>query len=254
LDKKAKMLVLTVFLLLSTAAFAQTGNITYVISTSGVQFQCSNGAWTDFGLSMTVQGYFNGVGPSQPMAETGLPTIKMSWFINGAAATATLTSSFNVANPASSGNTVSFDLMDDQPNIGGTFAVGTCTNGQTQPAITVAISSSTFINGVGISPNIPAVSGVPHIVNAFPAANNAGGSTGGAAASTPAPTGTAQGHAATTSTSGGMTSSQLGLTIGLVIGATLFVGAIIAVIKYKRGRRHQSGPQLLSPTNYVDMK
>jgi hypothetical protein len=155
-------------------AAAGTGNITYVITAFGVSFQCSNGAWTDFGLTMNVFGYFNGVGPSQPMAETGLPTIKMAWFINGVAAPATLTSSFNVGNVASSGNVVSFSLLDDQPTIGGTFAVGTCTQGQTLPTITVSMTSNSVINGVGVTPNIPAVSGVPHIVNGFPAANNGG--------------------------------------------------------------------------------
>jgi hypothetical protein len=152
-----------------------TGNITYTISTvGGVQFQCSNGKWTDFGLSMTVQAFINGLGPNLPMAETGLPTIKFSWFIAGAAAPATLANAFGVANVVNAGNVVSFDLRDDQPSIGGTFAVGTCTAGQAQPAITVSMSSTSFITGQGVAPTIPAVSGVPHIVNLFPAAFNAG--------------------------------------------------------------------------------
>jgi len=109
------------------------------------------------------------------MAETGLPTIKFHWFINGVAVTnAALTSAFNVANVASSGNVVMFDLEDDQPTIGGTFSLGTCTFADAVPAITVSMSSTTYIVGQGVAPSIPVVSGIPHIVNGFPAANNAG--------------------------------------------------------------------------------
>jgi hypothetical protein len=175
-------------MLSAIAVTAQTaGNITYVFTTQGgVFFQCSNGKWTQSGLSMGVQTFVNGIGPSQPMAETGLPTIQFSWFINGAPAAATLTGAFGAANVASSGNVVSFSLQDDQPSIGGTFAIGTCTAGQALPAITVSMTSTTFINGQGVPPTIPAVSGVPHIVNNFPAANNAGSTFNGGATTVPA--------------------------------------------------------------------
>jgi len=161
-----------------TAASSSSGNgnITFVIGTGGLFFQCTNGQWTDFGMTTTVKVFIDGTGPHQPMMETGLPTIQMSWFINGAEAYATLTNSFGVGNVTCSKNVISFNLLDNEPIIGGNLAVGSCNQEQIQPqpVITVSLTSNTFINGQGFPPIIPAASGVPHIVNEFPAANNGG--------------------------------------------------------------------------------
>eukprot|EP00475_Leptophrys_vorax_P012873 TRINITY_DN19245_c0_g1_i1.p1 TRINITY_DN19245_c0_g1~~TRINITY_DN19245_c0_g1_i1.p1 ORF type:complete len:493 (-),score=135.20 TRINITY_DN19245_c0_g1_i1:53-1531(-) len=258
-----------------TTAGAVPGNITYTVTPANVAFQCSNGAWTDFGLSLTVQVIVNGLTPMQPMAETGLPTLDFAWFVSGAAATATLTNSFNVANPTSNGNVVSFTLMDDQPNVGGTFAVGTCTQGQTQPPITVKISSTSFIVGQGLAnPVVPAVSGVPTIVNNFPAANNAGGSVGSAAAAAPtaapttttgtiphtaaptvagvtqSPTAVAPGQVAATTTGGTSTqSSSVGIGVGVVAAVVVIGGAFFGVRRYRKQRGEAFLPGPKSPAN-----
>jgi len=222
----------------TTATTGTTGNITYVITPQGLSFQCSNGKWTDFGLTLNVQVYVNGVGPNPPMAETGLPTIQFSWFIAGAAANATLTNAFNVANVVSTGNAVSFSLEDDQPSIGGTFAVGTCTQAQTLPAITVSMTSNSFIVGQGVAPNIPAVSGVPHIVNGFPAANNAGSVFDQDANPT------------ATSSSSSSSSSQTPL-IAAAIGIVAFgcvAGLAVVGIRRHKQRKNQEHHLLTSPT------
>jgi len=223
-----------------------TGNITYVISPQGLSFQCSNGKWTDFGLTMGVQVYVNGIGPNPPMAETGLPTIQFSWFINGAAANATLASAFGVTDVTSSANLVSFTLEDDQSSIGGTFAVGACTQGQTLPAITVSMSSNSFIVGQGFAPTIPAVSGVPHIVNGFPAANNAGSVFD-------------QDASTSTASSSSSTSTQsplLAAAIGIVAFGCVAGLAAVGIRRYKQ-RKNQDIPLLSrqSLTNvYVPQK
>jgi hypothetical protein len=221
-----------------TAATTTTGNITYVITPQGLSFQCSNGKWTDFGLTLNVQAYVNGIGPNLPMAETGLPTIKMSWFIAGAASAATLTNAFNVANVSSNANVISFTLEDDQPSIGGTFQVGTCTQGQTVPAITVSMTSNTFIVGQGVPPTIPAVSGVPHIVNGFPAANNAG-SVFDQAASTSS-------SASSSSTSSASQSPYVVAGAGILAFGCVAGLAVIGVRKYKQ-RKNQDLPLLSTP-------
>jgi hypothetical protein len=182
----------------SSNAQTSTGNITMVFTPNGgnanpITFQCSNGRWTAFGLTITVQVYVNGVGPLNPMTETGLPTIQMQWFKNGNAVSSFLLNPFNVGNPTNGTNVtaITYSLLNDQGSIGGTFQVGMCLTTQTQPPITVNINTNTFVTGTGVAgntPAVPAVSGVPFIVNNFNAANNAGGTLTATAAPTTAPT------------------------------------------------------------------
>eukprot|EP00475_Leptophrys_vorax_P012874 TRINITY_DN19245_c0_g1_i2.p1 TRINITY_DN19245_c0_g1~~TRINITY_DN19245_c0_g1_i2.p1 ORF type:complete len:475 (-),score=106.97 TRINITY_DN19245_c0_g1_i2:98-1360(-) len=236
-----------------TSAGAVGGNITYTVTPNTVAFQCSNGKWTDFGLTMTIQVIVNGVGPMQPMAETGLPTLNMAWFVNGAAANANLAGAFNVANATSTANVVSFTLMDDQPSVGGTFTVGTCTQGQTQPAITVKISSSTFIVGQGLAnPAVAAVSGVPTIVNKFPAANNAGGSIG-YASTTVAPTAHVADATTTSTTAGSSQPSSTGLIVGFMAGLVVIGGVVFGVKRFRkqRGEAFLPGPKSPVSGEYV---
>jgi len=179
------------------ASFAQSQTATGTISISftpvpntAIQFQCSNGKWAAFGLSFNAATTVNGVGPNNPMAETGLPTVNMSWFINNAPAAVTVPSHFGGANPTVIGNVYQFTLEDDMNSYGGTFEVGTCTSGQAQPAITVGFSTNTFVVGQGFPPTIPVASGIPTLVNNFNVANVhvAGSTITTTAAPTAAPT------------------------------------------------------------------
>eukprot|EP00475_Leptophrys_vorax_P010330 TRINITY_DN1694_c0_g1_i2.p1 TRINITY_DN1694_c0_g1~~TRINITY_DN1694_c0_g1_i2.p1 ORF type:complete len:232 (-),score=51.61 TRINITY_DN1694_c0_g1_i2:392-1087(-) len=208
---------------------------------------------------MTIQVFVNGSGPAIPMAETGLPTIQMHWFINGSSAiTATITGAFNVANPGSSGNVITFDLMDDQPSIGGTIAVGTCAQTDTQPAIAVFLNSDTFIVGQGTA-TLPAVSAVPQIVNGFNAANVAtsAGTSGGTTTTTAPTTSTGATTAPTTSTGKAATSTtSTGLSSGGKAGIAIFV--VVGVFGIGAGfiyyKKKQSGEGFRFSTRASGMK
>eukprot|EP00475_Leptophrys_vorax_P010329 TRINITY_DN1694_c0_g1_i1.p1 TRINITY_DN1694_c0_g1~~TRINITY_DN1694_c0_g1_i1.p1 ORF type:complete len:213 (-),score=41.50 TRINITY_DN1694_c0_g1_i1:34-672(-) len=189
---------------------------------------------------MTIQVFVNGSGPAIPMAETGLPTIQMHWFINGSSAiTATITGAFNVANPGSSGNVITFDLMDDQPNVGGTIAVGTCAQTDTQPSITVFLKSDTFIVGQGTA-TLPAVSAVPQIVNGFNAANVAATSTGGGAAAT-----------TTTTNTGGLSA---GGKAGVAILVVVLLFALGAAFVYYRKKQAGEGFRFTRASGFKSSK
>eukprot|EP00475_Leptophrys_vorax_P016667 TRINITY_DN2315_c0_g1_i1.p1 TRINITY_DN2315_c0_g1~~TRINITY_DN2315_c0_g1_i1.p1 ORF type:complete len:371 (-),score=76.48 TRINITY_DN2315_c0_g1_i1:21-1133(-) len=199
LNDATAVLSFTVFIFACAAIAATPGNITYVFTLSGnasapIDFQCSNSQWTAFGLTFSVYDYINGSGPFEPMTDTGLPTIDMKWFVSGAASTyVNVSQTFNIANVTSSGNVVSFELEDNQPSIGGKFSTGNCTSGQTQPSITVMFSTNSYIVGLGSSnPAVAAISGIPTIVNDFPASNNAGGSVGSFTSISPTAAPTAQ--------------------------------------------------------------
>jgi hypothetical protein len=109
-------------------------------NTQPLQFTCTNGAWTINNLVMQVQTNFNNEGFMTPSTTTGLPTINMNWYVNAAAATTlTVTGAQGVNNAKTvQPNTFQFQLMDDVMQITATFAVGTCTTGQTAPPIQVA--------------------------------------------------------------------------------------------------------------------
>nr|WAU17043.1 endo-beta-1,4-glucanase [Orciraptor agilis] len=177
--------------------------------------QCSNGQWALFGvtlnLAVTVQLFGGKPFTQQPMAETvqdsvtmTFLTVNMNWFLNGAAAPVTTNGLFNIATSSASGNTFSFALADDQPNVGGTFllgAAGSCTQQSAAPTVTANFNTNQFINGVGTiaegQGNIPAVSALPTIINALNPANVAPASAAGAVATT-APTAPTQVAVATT--------------------------------------------------------
>jgi hypothetical protein len=225
------LLVLAVCVLGVFSQNVSNGNITMLFTPQNgagtpLTFQCNAGTWTNFFLGINIQVFVNGSGPNPPMAETGLPTIQMSWFINGVAANPfTYTQPSNVANPKTVGNTAFFDLMDDNPNVGGAFSMGTCTNGQAQPNITVFLKTDTFIIGQGVGTTIPAVNAVPTLVNGFNAANVY-------IPPTPAPTAAASNKAGAFGGTAS-TGAKAGVAIGVVIG---IFGVIAGVVYYKKWR------------------
>ncbi|KAI9350024.1 hypothetical protein DFJ73DRAFT_832815 [Zopfochytrium polystomum] len=83
----------------------------------------------------------------QPMgdADGGLANIQMTF---GGAGAVTAPQTWNVANSQTSGSTWSFDVQDDQPNVGGSFqfAGATCTNGALSP-VPVVSATGTFLTG-----------------------------------------------------------------------------------------------------------
>jgi endoglucanase len=213
-----------------------TGTIVITVSASSAfSPQCNNGVWALFGqglfLSVTVtqngQSFTN-----QPMAETiqdsvtgNFAVINMAWFINGQAAPVSVSNTFNVGSSTTSGNVWSFALEDDQPNIGGTIMLGSCTQGATAPSITASFSCNTFINGVGTiaegQGNIPAVSALPTVVNGLNAANIASTT----ATLTTAPIGEGAPKSEIASTASNSISVNTWVTIGLLIGIVMAIMA-----------------------------
>ena len=155
---------LLVFFTLLTKAFS---DIVFSISAQPFSFQCVNNKLSIFGLNMFIKGSVNNIPFALPMDELGLPTINMDWFVNGnSASQLSVLNSFNIDNSITSQNRWSFQLKDDQPNIGaGTVQLGPCVQGTTY-SITASFSSTSFITGVGFPAlNLPPASGVPVIVN-----------------------------------------------------------------------------------------
>ena len=138
-------------------------NIMFSISGQPMVLQCVNNKLSIFGFNMFVKGSVNNVPFNLPMAEIGLPTINMEWFVNGNIALLTLSSIFNVDNSSVVGNIWSFQLKDDQGNIGaGVIQLGSCVQGIVQK-VTVKFSSTSFLVG----------SGAPTIVNNLAPQNRA---------------------------------------------------------------------------------
>jgi len=209
-------------------------------------------------MALTVQGFFNGVGPANPMTATGLPKIYFSWYINGAPANVAFTNPLGVKYNCTTGNVASFDLTNNQPTIGGTFALtpaSPCTVGQTPPAITVAMLSNCNLNGNGTT-LLPAISGMPTIVNGFPDPYNAGGSHAGvpdpiptpsptAASTSPttaAPTASSQATNAPAKLENVLTPDQVNyllIAVGVVGAGLVGAGIFVAVKKHKRGVAQQ---------------
>jgi len=101
----------------------------------------------------------------------------MDWFVNGLPANQlAVAQNFNVGGSTTSGNRWSFQLQDDQPNIGaGIITLGPCVQGTTS-TVTASFLTTTFIVGVGFpSLNLPAASGIPTIINNLAPQNIQGG-------------------------------------------------------------------------------
>ena len=141
-------------------------SIIFTISSTPFQYQCVNNVLSIFGTNMFIKGNVNGVQFALPMEEIGLPIINMDWFVNGVPTPVNIIGSFNVNNIQTSQNRWSFQLQDDQPNIGaGTIQLGPCIQ-NTIYSITADFTSDSFISGVGVPElNIPPASGIPLIIN-----------------------------------------------------------------------------------------
>ena len=142
-------------------------NIIFSFSAQPFSNQCVNNKLSIFGLNMFIKGNINGIPFNLPMAELGLPVINMNWFVNGIPANQLMVmQNFNVNNSMTSGNIWTFQLKNDQSNIGaGTITLGTCNQGIIY-SITVSFSTTSFISGIGIPTlGIPPVSGIPVIIN-----------------------------------------------------------------------------------------
>ncbi|KAI9332707.1 hypothetical protein DFJ73DRAFT_781119 [Zopfochytrium polystomum] len=159
------------------------------------QLRCDNGKLTAT-VNLQVSTNVNGIHDYQPMGETGLPTIDMSFFVNGNPAKGPLAapSTFNVGKSEVVQNNVwRFTLCDDCPHPGGIIQFDSCTQGAALPAVSAAFATTSFINGQGLpngadgGPPVPAVSGVPTLVNKLPAAFVAANGGGGNAAPNPQP-------------------------------------------------------------------
>ena len=153
--------------LLSSLVTSVLSNIIFAFSAQPFNIQCVNNKLSIFGLNMFVKGTVNGIPFNLPMGEIGLPVINMNWFVNGNPANQlTVMQNFNIDNSIISGNIWTFQLKDDQSNIGaGTITLGSCIPGVTY-SITTSFSTTSFISGVGVpSIGIPVASGIPIIVN-----------------------------------------------------------------------------------------
>ena len=150
--------------------------IIFNISAAPFSSQCVNNMISVFGLNLFIKGSINGIPFSLPMGELGLPVIDMDWFVNGTPANQLMVQqSFNVDGSVTNGNRWSYQLRDDQPNIGaGIITLGPCVMPPPpQPRITVSFSTTSFINGVGFpSLNLPPASGIPIIINNLAPQNN----------------------------------------------------------------------------------
>ena len=152
------------FFTLFTTVLSQ---ITFTFTSLPLNMQCVNNKLSVFGLNMFVKGSINGIPFSLPMGELGLPVINMDWFVNGNPTNQlAILQSFNVDGSITNGNRWTFQLKDDQPNIGaGTITLGPCNQGAV-PIVTATLSTTSFIVGVGFpSLNLPPASGVPTIIN-----------------------------------------------------------------------------------------
>ena len=167
---------LPVLFTLLTKALSQ---IVFTFTAQPFSGQCVNNKLSIFGLNLFIKGSVNGISFVQPMGELGLPIVNMDWFVNGNPANQlAVMQNFNVDGSTTSGNRWSFQLKDDQPNIGaGIITLGPCVQG-TMSSVTASFSTTSFIVGVGFpSLNLPPASGVPSIVNNLSPQNIPGGTT-----------------------------------------------------------------------------
>jgi hypothetical protein len=163
--------------LLLTLVSQALSQIIFTFSSPPFGNQCVNNLLSIFGLNMSVKGSINGISFNLPMGELGLPIINMDWFVNGIPANQlAVAQNFNVGGSTTSGNRWSFQLQDDQPNIGaGIITLGPCVQGTTS-TVTASFSTTTFIVGVGFpSLNLPAAIGIPTIINNLAPQNIQGG-------------------------------------------------------------------------------
>ena len=145
--------------------FLPQDSIVFSISSQPFNSQCNGNILNLYGLTMQVLCSVNGNTFRMPAAETGLPVIDMSWYVNGSPVNVTSLNTFNIDPVSYSGNVWSFGLLDDQPSVGGTVQLGNCVQGQ-KYSIQASFSTNSFITGMGIPQlNIPAVSGIPTIQN-----------------------------------------------------------------------------------------
>jgi hypothetical protein len=174
------MRVLIFVLLSAIVSLAKSGTITITFNPTSpqtnanpLQFNCVNNAWNIATLNTNVMTSVDGGLAYAPMTSTGLPTVNMTWYINGAPADGlTITNPQGVTGSTTIGNVWQFTLQDEQSQILAGISLGTCTNGQTQPSITLNLSTNTFVVGTGnLLLLIPAVSAVPTLVNSFNPAN-----------------------------------------------------------------------------------
>ncbi|KAJ3328643.1 hypothetical protein HDU76_009558 [Blyttiomyces sp. JEL0837] len=125
--------------------------------------QCNNGALTAT-INLLASININNIHAYQPMAELGLPTIAMSFFLNGQPGKVTVQNTFNVGTNSATGNTWTFAINDDGPHPGGQLTLGMCTPGAPLPAVTVSFANvggpvtvAGLPNGADGGPVVPAI-------------------------------------------------------------------------------------------------
>eukprot|EP00475_Leptophrys_vorax_P019332 TRINITY_DN26405_c0_g1_i1.p1 TRINITY_DN26405_c0_g1~~TRINITY_DN26405_c0_g1_i1.p1 ORF type:complete len:314 (-),score=70.79 TRINITY_DN26405_c0_g1_i1:31-972(-) len=221
------------------------------VQTMPLVFTCVNGQWNIPQLTMNVQTSLNGGAAQTPTAATGLPVVNMSWFVAGAGSPVTITNPVGVTNSQVNGNVWQFALQDNMLTITTDVSVGSCIDGQTQPAIQVAFSTNTLVNTTANTLlGIPAISAVPQLVNQFNPANvftftpTAAPTTPTAAApSAVAPTVAPALSVMPTSllqqptSPGNNNSPSAAIGAGVAVAAVLLVGSAIAVYVARKRRR-----------------
>ena len=145
------------------SAIDTDGTISIIFSSPPFIPQCINNIATVY-INLNVQTSVDGLQILQPMQETGLPTIEMFWFVNNQIASLSVIDTFNVNSNNVYNNVWSFQLEDDEPDIGGGFQLGACNLDNFQ--VSAYFHTESFVIGTGVPINgIPAVSAVPSIVN-----------------------------------------------------------------------------------------